>query len=80
MIVKEIEKITNMLKSKFTIGKHYRKYFLILKKKCERNYIIYDRNILLLQKFFKIHTGLFTTGILLNFYFAATNNTNGSNY
>jgi hypothetical protein len=27
-----------------------------------------------------IHTGLFTRGVLLNFYFAATNNTNGSNY
>jgi hypothetical protein len=25
-------------------------------------------------------TGLFTRGVLLNFYFAATNNTNGSNY
>jgi hypothetical protein len=27
-----------------------------------------------------LHTGLFTRRILLNFYFAATNNTNGSNY
>jgi hypothetical protein len=26
----------------------------------------------------ELYTGLFTTGILLNFYFAATNNTNGS--
>jgi hypothetical protein len=26
------------------------------------------------------HTGLFTRGALLNFYFAATNNTNDSNY
>jgi hypothetical protein len=29
---------------------------------------------------FEIYTGLFTRGVLLNFYFAATNNTNGSNY
>jgi hypothetical protein len=26
------------------------------------------------------YTGLFMRGVLLNFYFAATNNTNGSNY
>jgi hypothetical protein len=27
----------------------------------------------------KIDTGLFTRGVLVNFYFGATNNTNGSN-
>jgi hypothetical protein len=27
-----------------------------------------------------IYTGLFTRGVLLNFYFGATSNTNGSNY
>jgi hypothetical protein len=27
-----------------------------------------------------IYTGLFTRGVFLNFYFAATNNTNVSNY
>jgi hypothetical protein len=27
-----------------------------------------------------INTGLFTRGVLLNFFFAATNNTNGTNY
>jgi hypothetical protein len=26
------------------------------------------------------YTGLFARGVLLNFYFAATNNTNGSDY
>jgi hypothetical protein len=28
----------------------------------------------------RVHTGLLTRGVLLNFYFAATNNTNGSNH
>jgi hypothetical protein len=30
--------------------------------------------------FIIFYIGLFTRGVLLNFYFAATNNTNGSNY
>jgi hypothetical protein len=41
-------------------------------------------NLLVCNKNFKSiiidYTGLFTRGVLLNFYFGATNNTNGSNY
>jgi hypothetical protein len=46
-----------------------------MKKQFQRKKKKYIKGLANVKNYFEIPTGLFTRGVLLNFYFAATNNT-----